>query len=331
MQRARTITESQRDAAAAWLARIGDGAADAATLRAFRLWLDADPRHRQAYDDAKAMWGALEEPARRLARRRPADVPSRRPGLRGLSTRLLRAMRRPATALPAMAAAAICAVALWIAGPALVTDLGADAVTARGELHDVTLPDGSVVHLAADSAVSFSFADGRRQVSLMRGQAFFEVRSGRSAPFVVDAGAARIRVIGTAFNVDRADGRIDVAVAAGAVDVSGDGSEDAARLRSGQRVRLTHGRLSAVQPAALRDVTAWREGRLVFHREPLSRVVATLQRHRSGRIVIAGRGLAQTGVSGVFPAGDVDSTLAALAASIGFDVLSVTPWLTIIH
>ena len=66
----------------------------------------------------------------------------------------------------------------------------------------ITLPDGSEVTLNRWSTLSYTddFVDGPRTLSL-DGEAFFEVTPDASNPFVVNAGVARIQVIGTSFNV----------------------------------------------------------------------------------------------------------------------------------
>jgi len=64
------------------------------------------------------------------------------------------------------------------------------------------LPDGSVITLNRESELIFpdSFDNDVREVKL-RGEAFFDITSDPSKPFIVDAGDAQVRVLGTSFNV----------------------------------------------------------------------------------------------------------------------------------
>jgi transmembrane sensor len=316
------ITEAQRDAAATWAVRRQDGPLSPADEAAFRSWIEADPRHAEAVHEAELLWGQLEEPGRRLADRFAVD------GRRQKRRNWLGALLRPLVALPALGAAACAALALWVFAPTAIVDLGADAVTARGEIRDLTLPDGSVLHLAADSAVGLEFGDGRRQVELRRGEAFFEVRSGLPIPFTVTAGDARIRVVGTRFNVGRFGDDAEVTVTEGVVEVAAGSAT--VRLTAGQQVAAENGRLSAVGTVDPADATAWMQGRLVFHRRPLDRVVAALQRQAPGRILLSGDRLAGMRVSGTFPAGDPDGALTALSGSLGLGLTEVTPWVRIL-
>ncbi|MGL4962295.1 MAG: FecR family protein [Inquilinus sp.] len=317
------MTEAQRDVAATWLVRRQDGPLSAADEAAFRSWIAADPRHAEALGEAEALWRQLEEPGRRLADRFAAD------GRRQKRRSWLATLLRPLVALPALGVAACAALALWVFAPSAIADLGADAVTARGEIRDLALPDGSVLHLAADSAVGLEFGDGRRQVELRRGEAFFEVRPGLPAFFTVTAGDARIRVVGTRFNVGRFGDDAEVTVTEGVVEVAA--GPATVRLTAGQQVAAENGTLSAIGTVDPADATAWMQGRLVFHRRPLDRVIAALQRQAPGRIMLSGDRLAGMRVSGTFPAGDPDGALAALSASLDLGLTEVTPWVRILR
>lgn len=318
-----SMTEAQHDAAATWAVRRQDGPLSRADEAAFRSWIAADPHHAAALREAEALWSQLEEPGRRLADRFAAS--GRQPKRRGR----LAALLRPLIVLPALGAVACTALALWVFAPSAVADLGADAVTARGEIRDLALPDGSVLHLAADSAVGLDFGDGRRRVELRRGEAFFEVRPGLPAPFTVAAGDARIRVVGTRFNVGRFGEDAEVTVAEGVVEVAA--GPAMVRLTAGQQVAAENGTLSAVRSVDPADASAWMHGRLVFHRQPLAHVVAALQRQGPGRILLSGDRLARMRVSGTFPAGDPDGALAALSGSLGLGLSNVTPWVRILR
>jgi transmembrane sensor len=70
------------------------------------------------------------------------------------------------------------------------------------ELKEVTLPDGSVVSLNANSKISYKkgFGKTHRNISLT-GEAYFEVAKNAKIPFIISANQASIKVVGTKFNV----------------------------------------------------------------------------------------------------------------------------------
>jgi len=74
------------------------------------------------------------------------------------------------------------------------TTLGSRALT--------TLPDGSKVWLNAGSRLDYNLEFGRKtRIVKLTGEAFFDVKTDSSKPFIVKAGKLAIKAYGTAFNV----------------------------------------------------------------------------------------------------------------------------------
>ena len=93
---------------------------------------------------------------------------------------------------------------------------------------EVLLSDGSTVFLNRNSSLTYpkNFRSGTRKVSL-KGEAFFDIARDEEHPFIIDAGKAKIRVLGTSFNVitENAENEVEVYVASGKVMVTSvDGS-----------------------------------------------------------------------------------------------------------
>lgn len=65
-----------------------------------------------------------------------------------------------------------------------------------------TLPDGTLVSLNSDSHLKYppKFDKNTREV-VIEGEAFFEVMPDKNKPFIIHAGNAQIKVLGTSFNV----------------------------------------------------------------------------------------------------------------------------------
>ena len=104
--------------------------------------------------------------------------------------------------------------------------LGPNTIVATAENQknlQVTLPDGSTVSLNRNTELIYRENFGRhgRNVTL-RGEAFFEITPDENNPFVIDAGKAKIKVIGTSFNVitSNPDSAVEVYVKTGKVMVS---------------------------------------------------------------------------------------------------------------
>ena len=76
----------------------------------------------------------------------------------------------------------------------IATTLGSRAIT--------TLPDGSKVWLNAGSRLDYNLEFGRKtRIVKLTGEAFFDVKTDSTKPFIVKAGKLAIKAYGTAFNV----------------------------------------------------------------------------------------------------------------------------------
>lgn len=298
-----------------WLARLPS--ANPEERAAFEGWRD-DPANAAAFAEAQALWhlvgpAARGVEARRLRRHRVAPRPAGRKGRW-------------------LVAASVCGLLLggiWLERPALVQDALADAVTGRAEARRLTLPDGSTLDLAADTALDIAFSGGERRIRLRRGAAWFAVRSA-ALPFVVEAAGGEVRVVGTAFGLDLRAGHALLAVTEGEVAVrAGTGAE--MRLGRGQGLRFGPSGLSPADAVPVEEAGAWRAGRLIFHQAPLHEVVEAIGRYRPGRIIIADPALAGRKVSANLPAGDTDAALAALRATLGFRQTALTGHLIILR
>ncbi|MDN7142924.1 FecR domain-containing protein [Pseudomonas sp. JQ170] len=190
-----------------------------------------------------------------------------------------------------------------------------------GQRQALQLADGSTVLLDSDSEMTVSWHLRTRQVTLTRGQALFDVAPMVYRPFLVDAGSAAVRVVGTRFNVNRLEQEVQVTVAEGKVAVRGGATDALALLEPGQQLRVRQGVPGPVTTVNADDVSAWKDSRLVFESTPLAEVIATLQRYRRQPITLMEPNLARLPVSGVFDSNHVERLLALLP---GILPLSVT-------
>jgi transmembrane sensor len=184
--------------------------------------------------------------------------------------------------------------------------VGREIVTSVGVRDSVLLPDGSRVLLAPGSRLTISPSFGRlaRDVSLL-GLARFAVRHDARTPFVVHAGPAIVRDVGTTFVVrapnDESDAEVSIAVTEGEVAVAARPSPlESTRLRAGDRAELdATGRIVAQPGTVTDDDVAWTRGVLVYRAAPLAVVRDDLRRWfgvelRVGDSLLASRRLTAT-------------------------------------
>jgi len=206
--------------------------------------------------------------------------------------------------------------------------------TQRGQQSTERLPDGSVLHLNTDTAVSVRYSASRRDVLLVRGQANFEVIHDPQRVFRVTAGSAEVTDVGTRFDVNLENGATVVTVVEGLVEVSPSPTLTAEASRPRARpVKLSANQQLSVTaqewPAEPKNVdaqraTAWLRRQIVFEHQPLDQVAAEFNRYAVTPIEIVTPSLRELQISGVFSTDDPEAFIAFLRSLDGVRV-DVTP------
>ena len=294
-------------AAAAWALRHPLDAAGEAELK---VWLAQDRRHAGALLRAQAGLSVLE---RNLAGER-ADLAA--PPSPGVSRRWL----------VAGAGGAIAATLAGVIGWPMLT--GERVETARGEIRRLPLADGSVATIDTSSALRVRMARDSRRISLSKGQAWFEVAKDRARPFLVDAGMAQVRAVGTAFSVRRTEDGVQVAVTEGTVAAwASDAGGTMTILEAGQYANFRRGAAAPVTgtaPAAIERSLAWRDGEIALENETLASAAAQFNRYNRQQLIVTDPALASERLVGLFEIDKPEVFAATLAASLDVAV-AATP------
>lgn len=286
--------------AAAWRVRLQSEHSVEADFEAFETWV-ADPANRAAYDRVEAADAFVDANAAAFGDALPQ---------RSVGRHTRYAM---AAGVAGLAASAALALVLLSASPSpRWAHYEAPATGPR----DVTLADGSIIHLNRRAQIDVALAARERRVR-MDGEAAFEVSHDPSRPFLVAVGDQQVRVVGTEFDVLHASGQTIVTVRRGVVEVSLQRHLDQTpvRLRAGDQSLHRDG--SEVVSAAQIDpetAFAWRDGRLVYTDAPLSAVVADLNRYYDKPIRVADAGAGGLRFSGVLVIDSEEQVLARLQA-----------------
>jgi transmembrane sensor len=317
----RTRPEIEEEAAI-WAWRMDSDTVCAADRKAFESWLRRDPRHRRASAELSQVWAALDGLAEAKRDEKIATFVAT-----GFTARHHRAWWAAAAAALAIAVA----VPTWVhKGSELQT-----LATAVGQQRSVTLADGSIIALNTNTIVETNLRRNSREIYLRKGEAHFQVAHDRSRPFLVHAGDAVVRAVGTQFEVRiRSDQHVDVFVNEGSVEVQSAASEPpntgagsrhrvAARtivraLRAGQELSPAGNDYTVVPVSThqLSSALAWRDGAVIFEGEPLSAAIAEIGRYTDARIVINDPQVAALRVGGRFRTGDVQEFFDALQAAL---------------
>ena len=159
-----------------------------------------------------------------------------------------------------------------------------------GEREEVTLPDGSTVHLNSGSVLLYpeKFAPSNRTVYLS-GEGYFIVHKDKKRPFIVNTRYQSVEVLGTVFNLNAypESRRVVTTLEEGALDIC-------LPNRSGERIRMKPDQSFIYDPVinvySLTQVNAksaskWCSGELVFKNVPFNEIVDALARRYGVSVV----------------------------------------------
>jgi transmembrane sensor len=326
--------------ASEWLAHLNGAKVETKTRSHFIHWLMRSYSNVDAFLDASLILAEIKHvkampPAAELARAvrnepRNSNVITLRPTYdtaQDMEPVTLQPLARR-TMFKVAAAAAVAAATGSIGWLTLrAWDRGQPLSTRVGEQRSVALEDGTTVQLNTDTALTVKLEKTTRHISLLRGEALFEVAKDANRPFWVTTPQAIVRAVGTAFNVRIIDGRTVVSVIEGHIKVLNrpEGSVEtiepanaAPEAQSNEALDLfangqvSIGELGQVQknggPPFDRAVS-WPKHHIVFVDEPLSVLVQEFNRYYKKPLEIADPSLAEHRVDGGFDAFDRTSLL----------------------
>lgn len=338
-----TLALDERAAAAVLRRQAGDWTADDQRVLDEAL---ADPAFARAYARADEAWRAVGDYATS-----PELMVLREQALGGARRTHLQRWLKPRPSLQwGGAAAAVALLAVGLVARTLFDDVTeANYETEIGEQRIVELEDHSRIALDAGTSVRVRLTRDSRIVELVDGQAQFMVASDPRRPFRVHAGEHTITAVGTSFNVEYLDRRMEVAMVEGKVAVSiGPPADEAAGsvsrvqvagqrtvtdLVAGEELRVdADGRTRIDRKADIDAAIAWRQGKIILKDTPLGEAVRRLNRYSRLQVKIGDESLAALRVSGVFESGDTLAFVEALQSYLpvvvyreGPDLLSLSP------
>jgi transmembrane sensor len=301
-------THSASKAAARWYLKQADGAMTPGDTEDFTRWLALDARHADAYRRLAKAMGDVDHAAgsphladlRQEARRRA----------------MIRPMRRAPQALAA-------ALILGLLLPGALTywrsfhGASQQFASGVGQRRQITLQDGSRLSLDSDSVVEVNFRSTARSLTLVRGQARFQVAHDASRPFTVAVAGQRVVATGTDFTVERLSAQTIVTLLTGGVAVEPNRADSlwdrvlprrlanaAVRLRPRRQLVITDAGTARIGPINPANAISWESGMLTFNSEPLSTAAERFNRSNSLKLRVADQAVGHIRVSGTFPVSD---------------------------
>jgi transmembrane sensor len=151
--------------------------------------------------------------------------------------------------------------------------------TAKGEMYNLRLPDGSHAWLNAASSLTYAanlIKNGHRKVKL-DGEAYFEVAKDKAHPFVVETKGQEVEVLGTHFNVNAYGDELvtKTTLLEGSVKLTAGRNK---QILKPEEQAINNGKTIKVAPVNTESVIDWKEGDFYFEQVDFRSVMREIGR-----------------------------------------------------
>lgn len=309
---------STQQQAEEWFLKLRESPEDKQLLSQFEGWKALHPDHEEAYLDQLLLWHDLEV----LDEASTSVVPPLQP----ISSKRKNWFSIAAAAVVLLATTLLSANYYWSD-----TARGrADYLTHSGQRSVHQLSDGSVIRLNANTAVDVNLTSTQRQITLRRGEAYFEVAKDSRRPFVVQAQGMRIQALGTAFNInltgewqrlDLVEGKVSSILA----------QQPETLLLAGEQLTW---RSEVQQPVAkhmLSRAPSWSRHVLRVNNMTFTTLLDELNRQYAVRFQLLNPQLASLRVTATLPLSDVASAMKVLRQALGLHYVQPVEKLVLIY
>lgn len=197
------------------------------------------------------------------------------------------------------------------------TELSADA-----SVQTFILPDSTTVTLAPGASLRYRAKDSRKV--RMSGKVYFDVARDESRPFEIDADGAFVKVLGTEFMVDDADGPaggkpVRVYVAEGKVLFAKDSEAEGVILTEGMSAALEEGaEMPVIDSKSDINDLAWKRGSFIFEDTPLREVLSCLSEYY--KVSFIADDLSKR-LSGEFRTEDLDLIIVLIESALDVNII----------
>ena len=157
----------------------------------------------------------------------------------------------------------------------------------KGKTFTLVLSDGTVVHLNADTKLTFpsNFHPGKDREVFLNGEAYFEVVENKDAPFKVQTNDLKITVLGTQFLVNTYNQDPFAVLTEGSVALQiADQPSPKTVIIPGQKATLKSQKFE-IKQVNTANYLSWIHGELVFENEPFLEIIKKIERRYNVQII----------------------------------------------
>lgn len=196
-------------------------------------------------------------------------------------------------------------------------DIATSITTDGNRLTSVGLPDGSNVEINANSHLSYSSVDFKkdRRTIDFEGEGYFTIAKSEQRPFTIKAREMEVTVHGTTFNLQayKEAPSATLCLVEGEVTMTSKKSGNSVDLFPNEMATLDYATGTiAVRPMEPNENSlAWKAGRLKFHNAKMSEVIRQIESNYSCQVVTNKKVLDEE-YTGIIPLDDLHTALSIL-------------------
>lgn len=209
--------------------------------------------------------------------------------------------------------------------------------TAYGETRTLSLPDGSIVRLNANSSLTFdaNWEAGKDRNVWLAGEAYFDVKPKPEtcARFSVHTHELVVQVLGTRFNVNSRQAKTRVVLNEGKITLLlNESGHDSIRMDPGDMVDYAQKEKRLVQRKVNAELhSSWRAGIQLFEKTPLGEIVEKMEEIYGVSIQLQDTSLQKRKMTIGIPVEDVGIAMETIESVLGLKISPIGEEAFIVH
>ncbi|MDR6785234.1 transmembrane sensor [Pedobacter africanus] len=197
--------------------------------------------------------------------------------------------------------------------------------TARGEIYQLLLPDGTRAWINAASTLKYptSFSGSKNRRVQLSGEAYFEVKKNQGQPFIVESSRQQVEVLGTHFNVNSyaEESTVMTTLLEGSVRIlalrPSSHATGSAILKPGEQSVLSAQSSLKVAAVNTETVIAWKNNEFMFDGESIESVMKMISRWYDVEIIYTGNKPTEKFIGSISRTHPLSKALGLLASTGG--------------
>ncbi|MDR2563277.1 MAG: FecR domain-containing protein [Prevotellaceae bacterium] len=193
--------------------------------------------------------------------------------------------------------------------------------TGKAERASITLPDGTIVSLNAESILKYhprNYNKIERKINF-DGEGYFQIHGDVNIPFLLYTNGLQVKVLGTVFNlsVRKENPTAELALEEGKLSLFSIRNGQSAVLHKNQKAIINQmtGEITLISDENIQDVSAWRRGDMVFRNTELAQVIRTIEVNYNIAIDIECSDCLSDTFTGTLPVNDLNEVLEVIERS----------------